>query len=78
MIELDVSDQIRAKMDALAAYRSQFPLEPEMFPDFLLQEIFGREYFIPAPPAGGAESVGMGSAFDERNTRSSASVNYPI
>ena len=39
------------KVDALSAYRSQFPLEPGMFPEFLLQEIFGREYFA-AVPAG--------------------------
>ena len=39
------------KVDALSAYRSQFPLEPGMFPEFLLQEIFGREYFV-AVPAG--------------------------
>jgi hypothetical protein len=46
IVELDVSDQIRAKVEALCAYRSQFPVEPDMFPDFLLQEIFGREYFV--------------------------------
>jgi LmbE family N-acetylglucosaminyl deacetylase len=42
---LDVSAQIEAKVGALCAYRSQFPLEPDMFPDFMLREIFGREYF---------------------------------
>jgi LmbE family N-acetylglucosaminyl deacetylase len=47
IVELDVSDQITAKVEALCAYRSQFPVEPDMFPDFLLQEIFGREYFVP-------------------------------
>jgi len=72
MVEVDVSDQVKAKMDALAAYRSQLPLEPEMFPDFLLQEIFGREYFVPVPPAGQAGIVGLGSVFDEGNTRSTA------
>jgi LmbE family N-acetylglucosaminyl deacetylase len=46
IVEIDVSDQIRAKVEALCAYRSQFPVEPNMFPDFLLQEIFGREHFI--------------------------------
>ena len=47
----DVSGQVMRKVDALSAYRSQFPLEPGMFPEFLLQEIFGREYFA-AVPAG--------------------------
>ncbi len=49
---LDVTDHIEAKVGALSAYRSQFPLEPGMFPDFLLKELFGREYFIKIlPPA---------------------------
>jgi len=47
----DVSGQVMRKVEALSAYRSQFPLEPGMFPQFLLQEIFGREYFV-AVPAG--------------------------
>jgi hypothetical protein len=46
-----VSGQVRRKVEALSAYRSQFPLEPDMFPQFLLTEIFGREYFV-AVPAG--------------------------
>jgi LmbE family N-acetylglucosaminyl deacetylase len=54
VIELDVSDQITAKVEALCAYRSQFPVEPDMFPDFLLQEIFGREYFVSVPFANGS------------------------
>jgi LmbE family N-acetylglucosaminyl deacetylase len=48
---LDVTDHIEAKVDALCAYRSQFPLEQDMFPDFLLKELFGREYFIQVLPA---------------------------
>ena len=47
---LDVTDQIDAKVGALCAYRSQFPLEPGMFPDFLLKELFGQEYFIQVLP----------------------------
>jgi LmbE family N-acetylglucosaminyl deacetylase len=47
---LDVTDHIEAKVGALCAYRSQFPLEPHMFPDFLLNELFGREYFIQVLP----------------------------
>ena len=47
---LDVTDQINAKVAALCAYRSQFPLEPGMFPDFLLKELFGLEYFIQVLP----------------------------
>ena len=40
------------KVGALSAYRSQFPLEPGMFPEFLLREIFGREYFAAGPALG--------------------------
>jgi LmbE family N-acetylglucosaminyl deacetylase len=47
---LDVTDYIEAKVGALCAYRSQFPLEQSMFPDFLLRELFGREYFIQVLP----------------------------
>jgi len=49
VISLDVSEQVMRKVEALSAYRSQFPLEPDMFPEFLLQEIFGCEYFMAAP-----------------------------
>jgi LmbE family N-acetylglucosaminyl deacetylase len=48
---LDVTDQIDAKVAALCAYRSQFPLEPGMFPDFLLRELFGLEYFVQVLPS---------------------------
>ena len=47
----DVSEQVMRKVEALSAYRSQFPLEPDMFPGFLLQEMFGCEYFVAARPA---------------------------
>jgi LmbE family N-acetylglucosaminyl deacetylase len=48
--ELDVTAQIGAKVAALCAYRSQFPLEPGMFPDPMLSELFGREYFVQVLP----------------------------
>ena len=41
----DVSGQVMRKVEALSAYRS-LPLEPGMFPEFLFQEMFGREYFV--------------------------------
>ena len=50
-VRLDVTGQIKAKVGALCAYRSQFPMEQDMFPDFLLSELFGREYFIRVRPA---------------------------
>ena len=46
VVRCDVSGQVMRKVEALSAYRSQFPLEPDMFPEFLFQEMFGREYFV--------------------------------
>jgi LmbE family N-acetylglucosaminyl deacetylase len=50
VISCDVSKQVMRKVEALSAYRSQFPLEPDMFPEFLLQEMFGCEYFVASSP----------------------------
>ena len=49
MISCDVSEQVMRKVEALSAYCSQLPLERDMFPEFLLQEMFGREHFVAAP-----------------------------
>jgi LmbE family N-acetylglucosaminyl deacetylase len=57
MVACDVSGQLKAKVEALCAYRTQLALDPEMFPEFLLQEIFGCEYFQLAPGAPNAEPV---------------------
>ena len=54
----DVSGQVKCKVEALSAYRSQFPLEPDMFPEFLLREMFGREYFV-------ASAAGRAAHLDE-------------
>ena len=43
----DASPWIDQKMLALAAHRTQFPIQPELFPRSLLLEMFGREYFVP-------------------------------
>jgi LmbE family N-acetylglucosaminyl deacetylase len=48
---LDVTDFVEAKVDALSVYASQFPLQREMYPDFLLNELFGQEYFIQVLPS---------------------------
>jgi hypothetical protein len=50
VVSCDVSEQVMRKVEALSAYRSQFPLEPDMFPEFLLQEMFGCEYFVASSP----------------------------
>jgi len=55
----DVSGQVMRKVGALSAYRSQFPLEPGMFPEFLLREMFGCEYFVAGPAGPPAQRDGV-------------------
>lgn len=50
--KIDVSKFIEQKVAALTAHRTQFPLEPAMFPKSMLQELMGHEYFVKVyPPA---------------------------
>ena len=47
---IDVSAFVGHKIRATAAHRSQYPIEPEMFPERILREMFGAEYFIRVLP----------------------------
>jgi LmbE family N-acetylglucosaminyl deacetylase len=47
---IDVSDFVGHKIRAMAAHRSQYPIEPGMFPDSILREMFSTEYFIQVLP----------------------------
>jgi len=47
---IDVSSFIGHKIRATAAHRSQYPIDPTMFPDSILQEMFGVEFFIQVLP----------------------------
>jgi LmbE family N-acetylglucosaminyl deacetylase len=47
---IDVSDFVGHKIRATAAHRSQYPIDPGMFPDALLEEMFGVEYFTQVLP----------------------------
>jgi LmbE family N-acetylglucosaminyl deacetylase len=47
---IDVSDFVGHKIRATAAHRSQYPIDPSMFPDPILRELFGAEYFIRVLP----------------------------
>ena len=47
---IDCSAQVPQKVAAMAAYRSQYPFKPDVFPAAMLQEMFGREYFVRALP----------------------------
>jgi LmbE family N-acetylglucosaminyl deacetylase len=47
---IDVSAFVGHKIRATAAHRSQYPIDPGMFPDQVLREMFGVEYFIQVLP----------------------------
>jgi LmbE family N-acetylglucosaminyl deacetylase len=47
---IDVSDFVGHKIRAMAAHRSQYPIDPAMFPDSILREMFGAEYFVQVFP----------------------------
>jgi LmbE family N-acetylglucosaminyl deacetylase len=47
---IDVSDFVGHKIRATAAHRSQYPITPTMFPESILREMFGVEYFIQVLP----------------------------
>jgi len=46
-ISVDVRAAARRKLNALSCHHSQYAIEPDFFPDSLLQGIFGVEYFRP-------------------------------
>jgi len=49
---IDVRSVLDRKIRAIAAHRTQYPIDPAMFPDWMLAEMMGREYFIRVrPPA---------------------------
>lgn len=47
---IDVSEFVDHKIRATAAHRSQYPIDPRMFPEHILQEMFGVEYFVQVLP----------------------------
>lgn len=47
---IDVSEFVGHRLRATAAHRSQYPIDPEMFPEHIVQEMFGVEYFIQVLP----------------------------
>ena len=48
---IDVRAVVHRKVAALAAHRTQYPIEPEMFPSWLLEEMMGQEWFVRVQPA---------------------------
>jgi LmbE family N-acetylglucosaminyl deacetylase len=58
---IDVSEFVNHKIRATAAHRSQYPIDPGMFPQSVLEEMFGAEYFIQVLPERALDA----SLFDE-------------
>jgi LmbE family N-acetylglucosaminyl deacetylase len=46
---VDVTAFVEHKMRAIACHRTQYPIEPDMFPLPMLQDVMGREYFVRVP-----------------------------
>ncbi len=47
---IDVGPYLQYKIEAIAAHRSQFPIQPHMLPHTILQELMGQEYFVRVSP----------------------------
>ncbi len=47
---LDVSAYVAHKLAAIAAHRTQYPIDPGMLPLAMLQEMLGHEYFVRVTP----------------------------
>ena len=47
---IDVSGYVDRKVSALAAHRTQFPIDHWMFPGSMLRDMFGTEYFVRVHP----------------------------
>ena len=47
---IDVGSYLQHKIEAIAAHRSQFPLQPHLLPHTILQELMGQEYFVRVSP----------------------------
>ncbi|HEX2041427.1 MAG TPA: PIG-L family deacetylase [Acidimicrobiales bacterium] len=47
---IDVSAYVDRKVSALAAHRTQFPIDHAMFPESMLRDMFGTEYFVRVHP----------------------------
>ncbi|HEX9496019.1 MAG TPA: PIG-L family deacetylase [Candidatus Limnocylindria bacterium] len=48
---IDVEAYVDQKVRAIAAHRTQFPIQPDLFPHAMLEDMLGREYFTRVPAA---------------------------
>src|SRR6266702_5410573 len=52
---IKVDPYLRQKVEAIAAHRSQFPIQPDLLPLAILQALMGQEYFVPVSLVSGVE-----------------------
>jgi LmbE family N-acetylglucosaminyl deacetylase len=52
---IKVAPYLRQKVEAIAAHRSQFPIQSDMLPLAILQALMGQEYFVPVSPVSGVK-----------------------
>jgi hypothetical protein len=52
VMSVDVTAHLDDKLAALAAHRSQYPIDVDAFPRSMLQEMYGTEYFVVVPTDG--------------------------
>ena len=52
VVSVDVTAHLDDKLAALAAHRSQYPIDVDAFPRSMLQEMYGTEYFVVVPTDG--------------------------
>jgi LmbE family N-acetylglucosaminyl deacetylase len=48
---IDVREYIHHKISAISQHRTQYPITPDMFPQAMLQDLFGHEYYMQIYPA---------------------------
>jgi LmbE family N-acetylglucosaminyl deacetylase len=46
-IAIDAGPYLQQKLAAIAAHRSQYPIQPDMLPLAIFQQLLGQEYFVP-------------------------------
>jgi LmbE family N-acetylglucosaminyl deacetylase len=73
LVVIDVSAFVTQKIAAVAAHRTQYPVTPNLLPLPLLQELFGREYFVRVHPSHVRETGIWPGDFARRTSRRHAS-----
>lgn len=54
---IDIDEFITNKIRAISEHRTQYPINETMFPETMLKDLFGREYFVRAYPKATLQTV---------------------